>query len=128
LVHGHVIFHDGRTGQNHVVFQDRGTSNTRHATHADTIPNLGVVSHLAQVVDFHVVANGGVRQQATVHARLHAQLESITNTNRAQVRQTVGGSAWGIIKAEALSTHHRVFVQRPILAKLTVPTQNRVAS
>ena len=91
LVHGHVIFHDGRTGQDHVILQHRGTGNAGHAAHADAITHFGVVPHLAQVVDFHIVANGGVRQQTTVHARLHAQLESIANTNRAQVRQTVGG-------------------------------------
>ena len=101
LVHGHVIFHDGRTGR---------TTSSQHQEPAtpdmplmDAITHFGVVPHLAQVVDFHIVANGGVRQQTTVHARLHAQLESIANTNRAQVRQTVGGSARGIIKAKALS-------------------------
>jgi hypothetical protein len=128
LVHGDVIFHDGRTGQNHVILQHRGTGNAGHAAHADAITHFGVVPHLAQVVDFHIVANGGVRQQTTVHARLHTQLESIAYTNCAQVRQTVGGSARGIIKTEAFSPHHRVFVQRPVLAKLTIPTQNRVAS
>ena len=114
--------------QNHVILQHRGTGNAGHAAHADAITHFGVVPHLAQVVDFHVVANGGVRQQTTVHARLHPQLESIANTNRAQVRQTVGWLSGGIIKAKALSTHHRVFVQRSVFTKLTIPTQNGMTS
>ena len=73
------------------------------------------------------MANGGVRQQTAVHAGLHSKLEPIANTNRAQVRQTVGRSAGGIIEAEALSTHYCMFVQSPILAKLTIPTQNSMA-
>ena len=40
----------------------------------------------------------------------------------------MGGSARGIIKAKALSPHHRVFVQRSVLTKLTIPTQYGVAS
>lgn len=128
LVHGHVIFHDGRTCQDHVILQDRRTSDARHAAHANSIAHCGVVSHLAQVVDFDVVADGGVRQQTTVHTGLHSELKSIADANRPQMRQTVSWSAGGIIKAKAFSPHHRVFVQRPVLTKLTIATQNGVVS
>ena len=59
---------------------------------------------------------------------VQALLKSIADANRPQMRQTVSWSAGGIIKAKAFSPHHRVFVQRPVLTKLTIATQNGVVS